>query len=58
MPSFLCKIGTADGRVVEKEFEAANRELLRESLEEQGFFIFRIRKRPLQFLRVEERGGG
>jgi type IV pilus assembly protein PilC len=58
MPAFHCKIGTADGRVVEKDFEAANRELLRESLEEQGFYVFRIRKRPLQFLRVREGGRG
>ncbi|MEJ2698387.1 MAG: type II secretion system F family protein [Desulfuromonadales bacterium] len=50
MPVFQCKIGTSDGRVVEKEFEAGSRELLRESLEEQGFFIFRMKKRPFQFL--------
>lgn len=50
MAVFQCKIGTSDGRVVEKEFEAGSRELLRESLEEQGFFIFRIKKRPPQFL--------
>ena len=36
--------------MVEKEFEAGSRDLLRESLEEQGFFIFRIKKRPFQFL--------
>ena len=58
MPIFLCKIGTADGRVVEKEFEAASRDLLRETLEEQGFSIFRIRKRPLQFLRIKDMGRG
>jgi type IV pilus assembly protein PilC len=50
MPVFQCKIGTSDGRVLEKEFEAGSRDLLRESLEEQGFFIFRIKKRPFQFL--------
>ncbi|MDT8423492.1 MAG: type II secretion system F family protein [Desulfuromonadales bacterium] len=47
MPSFRCKIGTADGRVVEKDFNAADREILRESLEEQGFFVFRISNRSL-----------
>lgn len=45
MASFLCKIGTSDGRVVEREFEAVGPDLLRESLEEQGFFVFRIRRR-------------
>jgi type IV pilus assembly protein PilC len=44
MASFLCKIGTSDGRVVEREFEAAGLDLLRESLEEQGFTVFRIRR--------------
>ena len=44
MPLFQCKIGTADGRVLEREFEAANREALLENLEEQGFFVFQIRR--------------
>jgi len=48
MPSYLCKIGTADGRVVEREFEAGSKDLLRSSLEEQGFSIFAIRSRPFQ----------
>jgi type IV pilus assembly protein PilC len=50
MPSFLCKIGTSDGRVVEREFESASRELLRGSLEEQGFSVFRISYRPFRSL--------
>lgn len=58
MPTFHCKIGTADGRVVEKDFDAASRELLLESLEEQGFYVFQIRKRPLQALFGKERGHG
>ena len=49
MANFSCKIGTSDGRVLEKDFQAASAELLRESLEEQGFFVFRIRRRPFQF---------
>jgi len=44
MSTYRCKIGTADGRIIEKDFEAENREVLQESLEEQGFFVFRIRK--------------
>jgi len=58
MPTFQCKIGTADGRVVVKDFAAANRELLRENLEEQGFYVFQIKKRPLQFLWRREGGQG
>lgn len=51
MPSYLCKIGTADGRVVEKTFEATGKEQLKENLEEQGFFVFQIRLQLFQFLK-------
>jgi len=59
MPSYLCKIGTADGRVVEKTFEATGKEQLKENLEEQGFFVFQIRLRLFQFLKQGDshRGG-
>ncbi|UWZ81178.1 type II secretion system F family protein [Geoalkalibacter halelectricus] len=51
MPTFKCKIGMSDGRVVEKEFESPSRQLLTESLQEQGFHVFSLRKIPLQSLR-------
>ncbi len=57
MSTYRCKIGTADGRVLEKDFEAASREALQESLEEQGFFVFRIRKSSLQWF-SKGMGGG
>ncbi len=44
MASFLCKIGTADGRIVERVFDSSSRELLRQNLESQGFFVFNIRR--------------
>jgi type IV pilus assembly protein PilC len=47
MPTYFCKIGTADGRVLDKEFEAGNSDLLRESLEDQGFYVFQVRRRFL-----------
>jgi type IV pilus assembly protein PilC len=50
MPLFTCKLGSADGRIFEKEFEAATPEMLRQSLEDQGFFVFGVKKRKLQFL--------
>jgi len=50
MSIFTCKIGSSDGRIVVKEFEAVNSALLRQSLEEQGFVVFELRKKPLQFL--------
>ena len=50
MPIFTCKLGSADGRIFEKELESANPEMLRQSLEDQGFFVFGVKKRPFQFL--------
>lgn len=58
MPAFICKIGTADGRVLEKEFEAPSRELLRENLQEQGFHVFRIQPRRFRRLFGGGHGGG
>ena len=48
MPSYICKIGTADGRVVEKLFESQSKEQLKENLEDQGFYVFQIRRQPWQ----------
>jgi len=49
MPSYLCKIGTADGRVIEKQFDSASKEQLRENLQEQGFYVFQVRRKPFEF---------
>ena len=57
MSTYRCKIGTSDGRVLEKEFEAENREALQESLEAQGFFVFKIRKASLQWFSKGVGGG-
>src|SRR5208282_1460972 len=50
MDIYTCKLGSSDDKIVEKEFEAADPAVLRQSLEEQGFFVFEIRKKRLQFL--------
>jgi type IV pilus assembly protein PilC len=50
MAIYSCKLGFSDGKIAEKEFEAANQEMLRQSLEEQGFFVIGIKKKPFQFL--------
>jgi len=50
MSIFTCKIGSSDGRIVVKDFEAVNSGILRQSLEDQGFVVFELRKKPLQFL--------
>lgn len=48
MPTFICKIGTSDGRVIEREFESGSSELLREHLQEQGFYVFNMRRQYFQ----------
>ena len=58
MPSYICKIGTSDGRVVEKDFEAASKELLKESLKEQGFHVFQVRRKAFDLLSGRSRGLG
>jgi len=55
MSIYTCKIGSADGKITVKEVEAVNSALLRQSLEEQGFVVFEVKKKPLQFLL--EKGG-
>lgn len=50
MALFTCKLGSADGKVIVKEFEATSRETLSQSLEEKGFFVFEVKKKPFQFL--------
>ena len=56
MALYTCKIGLADGKIIEKEFESVNAEVLRLSLTEQGFFVFNVKKKPLQF--IWEKGVG
>src|SRR5512136_3067358 len=50
MAIYTCKLGSSDDRIIEKEFEAADQETLRQSLEEQGFFVFEIRKKSFRIL--------
>ena len=50
MPLFKCKIGSADGKIIEKEFEAATADILKQSLTSQGFFVFSVSRKPLQFI--------
>ncbi|MBU5614860.1 type II secretion system F family protein [Geomonas azotofigens] len=50
MPVYTCKIGSSDGRILIKEFDSVNEALLRQSLEEQGYVVFEVRKKPFQFL--------
>jgi type IV pilus assembly protein PilC len=50
MALYSCKLGSSDGKVFVKEIEAVSGETLRLSLEEKGFYVFEVRKKPLQFL--------
>jgi type IV pilus assembly protein PilC len=50
MSLFTCKLGASDGKIIYREFEAVEPEMLRRSLEDQGFFVFEVKRKPLQFL--------
>jgi len=50
MHLYHCKIGTTDGRVLYKDFESVSRADLQANLESEGFFVFRIRRVPFQWL--------
>ena len=50
MALFTCKLGSSDGRVIVKELEAISPETLRQTLEDQGYFVFEVKKKPFQFL--------
>lgn len=53
MPNFYCKIGTSDGRVVEKIYDSESRSQLKENLEEQGFHVFQIRRKAWSLFQPE-----
>jgi len=50
MSLYTCKLGASDGKILYREFEAVEPAVLRKSLEDQGFFVFEVKRKPLQFL--------
>lgn len=50
MSLFTCKLGASDGKILYREFEAVDPEVLKKSLEDQGFYVFEVKRKPLQFL--------
>jgi type IV pilus assembly protein PilC len=50
MALYTCKLGAADGKIIVRDFEAADSSVLRKNLDDQGFFVFEVKKKPFQFL--------
>jgi type IV pilus assembly protein PilC len=50
MALYNCKLGSSDGKIVYREFEASEPVALRDNLEGQGYYVFEVKKRPFQFL--------
>jgi type IV pilus assembly protein PilC len=50
MSLYTCKLGASDGKIIYREFEAVEPAMLQKSLEDQGFFVFEVKRKPLQFL--------
>lgn len=44
---FVCRVGTPEGRVIERSFEAADEEALRSEVEKLGLHLFQARRRGL-----------
>jgi len=50
MSLYTCKLGASDGKIIYREIEAVEPGMLQKSLEDQGFFVFEVKRKPLQFL--------
>lgn len=50
MAFYTCKLGSSDGKILYRELESPEPDTLRKSLEEQGFFVFEVKRKPFQFL--------
>ncbi len=50
MALFTCKLGASDGKVLQRDFEATDAAALRVNLEDQGYYVFEVKKKPFQFL--------
>jgi type IV pilus assembly protein PilC len=50
MSLYTCKLGASDGTIIYRDFEAVEPGMLRKSLEDQGFFVFEVKQKRLQFL--------
>jgi len=50
MSLYTCNLGASDGKILYREFEAVEPAILQKSLEDQGFFVFEVKRKPFQFL--------
>ena len=48
MALYSCKLGASDGKILIRDYEAAESGVLRKNLEDQGFFVFEVKKKPFQ----------
>src|SRR5450631_1989917 len=50
MDLYTCKLGSSDGKIIYRELEASEPGLLHNSLVDQGFFVFEVKKKRFSFL--------
>lgn len=50
MALYSCKLGASDGKILYRELEASDTSVVRKNLEDQGYFVFEVKKKPFQFL--------
>lgn len=44
MPKYIVNFGTEDGRILEKDYDSPDEKTLRESLSNDGYYIFKVKK--------------
>jgi len=54
MPNYKCKIGTPDGRIIDKTYDSVTKEQLLDNLKEQGFYVFKIQRLPMAFFLAKQ----
>ncbi len=54
MAIYSCKLGSPDGRILEKDVEAQDGDVLRRGLEDQGFFVFQVKRKAFRILMDKE----
>ena len=53
MAEFICKFGTPAGEILQEDYAADSEKALRHQMEEQGYYVFNIRRKmdPLEFVK-------
>ena len=54
---FVCRVGTAEGRILEQVFQASDEEALRAELDKRGLHVFQVRRKGISGWSLPRLGG-